>query len=114
MPLGRAAGPVGNVVTFALLVQPHAHDAIGGGVIEDLFGAAPTGLGLVVLAVATNKQADQEADNDDRDDDENDEAHCGYCFLNVTAVPYATISVSDCPTSDESKRNETMASAPMS
>ena len=114
MGLGRAAGPVGNVVTFSLLIQPHAHDAIGGGVIEDLIGAAPTGLRLVAFAVAANKQADEEADDDDRDDDENDEAHCRYGFLKVTAVPYATISVSDCPTSDESKRNERMASAPMS
>lgn len=114
MDLGRATDPVGNVVTFSLFVQPHAHDAIGGGVIKDLFGAAPTGLGLVALAVAANEQADEEADNDDRDDDENDEAHGRYGFLNVTAVPYATISVSDCPTSDESKRNERMASAPMS
>lgn len=68
-------------MTFSLLIQPHAHDAIGGGVIEDLFGAVPTGLGLIALAMAANKQADEEADNDDRNDDENDEAHFSLRLL---------------------------------
>jgi hypothetical protein len=80
-------GPVGNVVTFTLFIQPYAHDAIGGGVIEDLVGTAPTGLGLVVLAMTAYEQTDEKADDDDRHEYQDDKGHRCYGFLKVTAVP---------------------------
>ena len=81
------AGSVSNVVTFAFFVQPDAHDAIGGGIIEDLVGTVPAGLRSVVLSVAANEEAYEEADDHDHDDGENDDAHARYGFLKVTAVP---------------------------
>lgn len=108
----------GDVVALARLVEPDTHGPIRAGILEDLVRLVPAGLRPVRFPVAADEEAaDSETKKHDDDHQPDPPVHVdglprSAVDLNRTAVPYATISVMLAPISDESKRMETIPSAP--
>lgn len=60
------------VVPFTRSVEPYAHDAPGGGIIERLIGPVPIGLWPFGLAVTAHEDTDNEEHQKDQNNDDSD------------------------------------------
>jgi hypothetical protein len=65
----------GDVVSLTRGIEPDAHDAIRGGVVEELFGLLPIGLRLFGLTVASQTDAEDGAYDEDPENDRPDDTH---------------------------------------
>jgi len=90
--------------------DPHAHHASRRGIPKHFVGTLPRLCGKMTLTMSMKlKPPDHRNYNQRGDHDQRDHGR----GPTITAVPYATISVSVSPISDESKRIATTAFAPM-
>ena len=105
-------------MTFAGPVEPDPHHPVRRRIVEHVVRRSPSVSGSLRLRWRrTNRLATRESDHQDDDEDADHHTHPvvqASSWATTTAVPYTTISVRDCPISEESNRIDTMALAPVS